>query len=1021
MKKFLIAIFILLVLMVGGALALPGLIPSSVYKDKIQTQLTQELGRDVIISGDVKLRVFPSLGAQTGRVDVANPDDFEDGTFVSMDAMTAKVRLLPLLSKRVEISAFILDRPEINLIKKKNGHANWVIGTPSETAAPKTNDTPFKRDGRFSNIDPKIGLFKIKDGTVTYSDAQTDQSFSAEEVNMAFSMPSLSKPVEIDGKLTFNGEAAEIKLMLDTPRDFLDGKAAPVTFALITDFADIKTDGRFLEGETIAADVNIDANISDTAALIQLAPIDVPYGDLAQTIKISGNYIYDGVIVRARGASIAAKGASFEARFDGDATLAENPVLDGRVDANISNVPALLAALEQDVKGAELIQTASLSADFAADGPGFTAKNINAKANGNDLRATYTGSGAFAEALSLSGNFDVQADNPPAIIKALELEIPEAAVLGATQASGKVSVNGQNTNITDLVASTKSDTVKGDYQGNIAIGKTIALDGNFNAQISKLAEISQRIGKDIPYAASIGTIAANGRLITTGETLSIDGLSASLTDGQMNGRFDGGASTSLNPQSTGALALIGKLTADVPSIRAIAQTQNIALPPNSDAGRIYDAFHIEGDVSGNPTELNFANAQIALDAIKGTGDFKADMSGIKPYVTGTLLLDGLDLKPYMAAYAAQKESGAIEPWSEEPINMAAIRAVDGSFNIQTPFVKTGRMDLGDTKIAAELQNGKLTANMPELSTYGGIGSLNAALDASQAVPSIALDASLNALNSESFLGAVAGFTQASGEGGTMVSLRGSGISQAAIMKSLSGQGDFKILNGQVSGVDVSQFLTGVEEALTSHSLPAGIGPSHITKFKDLAGLFSIENGIAKIDTFTLKGYGVAASGGGQIDLGGQNIDFSLQPKLIGEDAKGLAAFGIPIRFSGNFGNAKAGLDTKLLGKIVEQRARARASQEVTSLLTDKIGGNSGGAIGGIVGNIIGGDQSNGQPSSTEDVVGGLLGSIVGGANTAQPQADQSKETTQPQEPSIEDAIIGGLFGKKKKKKKEGAE
>lgn len=1035
MRKIFIGLGLLVVLLIAAIVILPGLIPSSVYKDKIQTQLSTELGRDVVISGDVKLSVFPMLAAQTGRVDIANPDGFGDSQFASMDGMKAKVRLMPLFKKQVEISAFILDAPTINLIKAKNGSANWVMGKPDAAPKTKANTGPFKRDGRFAEVDPKIGLFEINDGTVTYDDRMAGKKFAAEEVNMGFSLPSLSDPIEIDGSLVFNGEPAKIDLRLETPRAFLDGKAAPLALSLKTDFADIKAKGAFAASQDIAADINLNADISDVSALIDLVPAEVPYGDLAQTVKLSGDYSFDGKILRAKNASIAAKGESFEGRFEGNATLSDTPVLDGKVDANVSNVPALLAALEQDVKGAELIQTASLSADFASQGDGFTAQNINAKANGEGLRAEYTGTGAFAkDDVSIAGTFDVQADDPSAITAALDMDIPEASLVGVTKATGDVNFKNNVTTVSNLIASTKSDVIDGEYTGGITAGETIALNGDFKANVSQLPEISRRLGKEVPYSNSIGNISANGRLDTVGQNLNISALTAALTNGQINGRFDGSATAPLGGTANDALSLNGKLKADIPSIRAIAQTQNIILPPNSKEGDIYEAFSVEGEVTGSPAELTFNNANIILDDIKGKGNFAANMSGAKPYVTGALDLEGLNLKPYMAAYAAQKEEGAIEPWSEERIEMAALRAVDGKFDITTPFVKTGRMDMGQTDINATLRGGKLDAKMPSLAMYGGVGSLNAELDASQEIPAIALDVDLSSLNSNSFLSAIAGFTNATGEGGTKLSIRGSGLSQAAIMKSLAGQGDFSMLNGQVSGVDVSQFLTGIEKAVKSRALPSGVGPSHITKFQDLAGLFTIENGVAKVGRFTLSGNGISAEGQGQIDLGGQSIDFSLQPKLVGSNAKGLAAFGVPIRYSGKFGSASASLDTKLLMKVAEAHARAKASEEVTSLITDQIGGNAGSALGGIAGNLLGGNNNSGTPQAstpndnsaasgdsgqaagTEEVVGDLIGGLLGGNSSA--TESSGAEATPAETPSAEEEIvedlIGGLFGKKKK-------
>jgi len=77
-----------------------------------------------------------------------------------------------------------------------------------------------------------------------------------------------------------------------------------------------------------------------------------------------------------------------------------------------------------------------------------------------------------------------------------------------------------------------------------------------------------------------------------------------------------------------------------------------------------------------------------------------------------------------------------------------------------------------------------------------------------------------------------------------------------------------------------------------------------------------------------------AEGGGSIDVGSQTIDFSLRPRLTGKSASDLAAFGIPIRVQGGFGDVKIGLDSDLVAKIAAERARVEAG----ALIEKEVGG-----------------------------------------------------------------------------------
>jgi len=294
----------------------------------------------------------------------------------------------------------------------------------------------------------------------------------------------------------------------------------------------------------------------------------------------------------------------------------------------------------------------------------------------------------------------------------------------------------------------------------------------------------------------------------------------------------------------------------------------------------------------------------------------------------------------------------------------------------------------------------------------------AEVNAASAVPSISLDMGLNSLGAQGFLGAVAGFTNATGTTGTSLKIQGQGRTQAQIMKSLTGGGDFKIIDGKISGVDLQTLMSGLDQAIMSRSLPGGIGASEVTAFKDIIGLFKIENGVASVEEFSLQGLGVMAEGGGSVDVGSQTIDFSLRPRLTGKSASDLAAFGIPIRVQGGFGDVKIGLDSDLVAKIAAERARVEAG----ALIEKEIGG----ALGGLLGGVIGGQQpaqgnsTDGAetPASEEPAAAQAplqAPSQVPGESA--PEASPKEQVEEKAEEAVKD-LLGGLFGSKKKEEPE---
>ncbi len=1114
MRKLAIAIGVLVALLLAVLFIVPSLVPSEIYKSRLQAQLSEELGREVVMDGDVRLSTFPLIKARTDSVRVANPDGFGSADFIALDGLEARIRLLPLFRKQVEISRFTLIRPVIMLERRADGEVNWALGEDDAQVAPTG---PFRRDGRYTNIDPQITAFNIEDGTLRYSDALNDQSVELAAINAFLSMPGLASELVIDGSATLDGAPVALDLRMDSPADFLNGLETKIDLDAKIDGASVVARGVLPPGEEPAFSGTVKGDVPDLGALRRWLP---DLGDNARYLDAVKTTRFDGAVdastdrIALSDATLRVVGPALTASFDGSGAYDEMLTLDGRVDADLTDVQALAKLLPEPVEGIDLLRTAKVTANMRAleGGSGFAIRDAVANATGDGLYGEFRGSGTFSEVLSLKGTFSADVAKPQALAARFAPDFTqEAGIAGTVNAAGQLDYSPSRIRVTDLVATANSglqssryeggltytDTlsldgrvtanvpdaaalnarlskpveglqalgtvdvsavlsgpqtalaandivaelsggaVNGRYDGTVRLGDVPTLDGRFQAEIPSLQALDARLPQDIPYADAIGRIAASGTVSGTPDDLTLGALDAAMTDGQLNGSYKGPVR-----YSGGVATLDGALDVNGPSLRALAAKSGTVLPPSSDTGAVFERFALSGRVGGTTRALTLSDAQIALDQLTASGRFGVDLQGAKPKLTGTITAPELDLRPYMAAYSAQNPTGEIQPWSTQPIPAESLRGFDAEFAMTTDAVRLTRMRLDKTVMNVTVVDGRLTADVPSLGLYGGTGRGRFVLDGSGAVPTVDITANLGALDSQGFLGAVAGFAKATGTAGTEVSLRGAGRSQADIMRSLTGAGDFKVVNGSIQGIDAGEFLTGLETALSSRRLPGGIGAGKVTQFRDLLGAFKVENGVATIDRFSLDALGVSAEGQGRIDLGGQSLDFRFRPRATGEQARGLAAFGVPIRFSGGFGSASASLDTEFLGQIAAERVR----QEAAGAIRKGIGGKAGDIIGGIVGGgtAPGGTQpapdgttppapstdpdpaTTPNPAPTRDVPRDIIGGLLGGGSKPKP-TDQPTETPAdpPAEPepepeaepeTVEDAVLD-LFGIRPKKDK----
>ena len=1106
MKKLLIGVVCLAVLLVAAIVVLPSLVPASAYKDKIETQLSAALDRDVTISGDVKLSVFPVLKAQTGAVQIENADGFTDENLATMEGLDARIRLLPLLSKKIEIAKFELTRPVISLEKNSAGQVNWAIG--DAPAEPKTEGEPFKRDGRFNGINPQIGKFAITDGQITYRDQTSDTTHEITNASLAFALPSLDEIVNVDGGMTFNGTPIDLDVSLDTPRHFLNGGVANFTAKIETEFARLNTNGQFTESEKVIFDTNVDGEISDMKALVAFIPKEIPYSDLLNEGKLSGDFAYDGDKLAIKNSDLSAKGNLLDAAFKGDATVYLSdetpPSIAGRVSADVTDVPALAKVLEQDIKGIDLVQTANLTADLTAKEKGFLAKNISAKVTGDGLTAAYEGQADIGDDITTQGSFTANAQNLPNIVRVLELELEQEVVVNTADVSGQVNYAKDVIDVTLDKADVTGQNLAASYQGTVGVrGKAVTANGNFTSDLQAVPSLLTALKVDVPQAGVLDRVKAAGSVNYTADAIALnlseanlnsadlvasyqgtvntagekvlakgvlsqleipslprlaqkagvensaagaigrvklnqplnvdyngtqarlDNLSVSLSEGALNGGFTGNVTQTLGENSQ--TALNGNFTGQAASLRKLAQSFDVELPA-SRTSPVFERFDTAGNISGDLNNLNLTFNTLNIDALKGSGSFVANMAGSKPSVSGSLRVAELDARPYQAAYAPAPGTPVPTGWSKTPINVDFVKKFNADVKLSAGSIQTSSVNFGQSDIHTVIQNNKLTMNFPNMTLYGGSGAMNLAVDAGRRNPVLDMDLNLSRLDTESALSKFASFASATGMGGTKFQVRGAGLSMDSIMRSLNGGGEFGVREGAVKGIDMVATLNGLTQGLNLQSAVAGLGANKITQFNDLIGKFTLRNGVMLIDDFDFNAVGIAANGGGSVDLGNRSLDFKFKPRLTTANANSFARAGIPLRVSGSWSSPKTGLDEGAVSSLVAAQAQ--------SLIQDQLGKQLGGSAGSVLGSVLGGGNtgtssgqgiesalggilggSSGTSSSgtTSSSAGSVLGGILGGTQapssgttTTQPQAQQKPE-------DIAKDVFGGLFGKKKKK------
>jgi AsmA protein len=122
------------------------------YKPKIAAAVKQATGRELVLSGDLKLSVFPWVALEMGPASLGNPPGFPAQPFVSFKHASMRVRLLPLLAKRLDIGRVELDGLDLKLLKNAEGKGNWEDFGHSEDAASPAPSSSAASDEALDDI-----------------------------------------------------------------------------------------------------------------------------------------------------------------------------------------------------------------------------------------------------------------------------------------------------------------------------------------------------------------------------------------------------------------------------------------------------------------------------------------------------------------------------------------------------------------------------------------------------------------------------------------------------------------------------------------------------------------------------------------------------------------------------------------------------------------------------------------------------------------------------------------------------
>ncbi|RJQ48950.1 MAG: AsmA family protein [Desulfobacteraceae bacterium] len=235
MKKALkwlgIGVVALGVLVIAAVIVIPLFVDINQYKPLLEKRVSEATGRPFTIGGDLDLSIFPFVGVQFSDLRLGSRKGFGEKDFIHIKDFEARVKLLPLLSKEIEVKRFVVKEPRILLVKDKRGEANWQFGKTPQ-ADLKTEDRKNGVSGEISIKRLDVEEFTVTDGILIYVDQSVGSKKELSNLNIKLKDLSFDRPVGV----TFSARLDEKPLDLEGiigPMGSEPGKGTiPVDFTL---------------------------------------------------------------------------------------------------------------------------------------------------------------------------------------------------------------------------------------------------------------------------------------------------------------------------------------------------------------------------------------------------------------------------------------------------------------------------------------------------------------------------------------------------------------------------------------------------------------------------------------------------------------------------------------------------------------------------------------------------------------------------------------------------------------------
>lgn len=893
----------LLVLLIGVVIALPFLIDPNDYKDEIIALVEKNTGRQLQIPGDIKLSVFPWLGAELGEISLGNAPGFGTEPMLQLKGMDVRVQLLPLLQGQVRLGHVTLRGLNLQLARNKNGLTNWDdLVTPKTIAAPPASSTDKSPTGGAPLAAALIadGL-TISNAHIDWQDETSGQHYTLRDLNLTVGAIAPDQPFPVDTELQFDSAApkASGKLVLST---------------ILTIDAGLS--------RIVARDLDISKHI--TADFL-------PGGELDSRMQAAElNLALDEQTLTARALQL----------------QVQDLALSGEIDAKrILSHPVYQADLAiKPFSPRKAMALFGIPAPKTADPKALGHAGLAVTLNGTDDKLDISQLRLELDDSTLSGKLAIKNFNKPNLRYTLTLDTIDADRYLPPPSEKHAAREETHSGLIPV-----GRTVATPRQTPSSILDALDIDGKLTIGQLKIMNLQSR-NIVLPLRARRGHLELAPLSADLYDNQS--GLQLSLHKASLSGQLD--AEKLLTHPVYQA-----SLSAKPFSLRKAMHAFGISPPDTADPKALSSA---ELSLQVNGTDKQAAVSQLRLRLDDSTLSGTLAVSNFRqPALRYDLSLDRIDADRYLPP-AQNKTSAGAKPiatpgaaaGAATQLPLKTLRALDVDGRLAIGQLKI--MNLRSTKIVFPLKARRGLIRLAPLSAklYSGQYKGNVQLDVTGKTPKLDLDEALQQVQIGPLLKDFQGDDKITGTANLQAKLTTRGVDATALRRTLSGSGKFAFANGVVKGFNLAQMERNLNALLKGKPAPRSREPEQ-TDFSSITGSFRITNGLLRNNDLRAALPHARVIGNGKANLANEELDYTLNVKFTSEVAgqsgtryEQMDKTALPIRITGNFSQPRFEPDYQAVVQDLARRELKKKEKELKDRLNKELEKKAGDLFKGIL-------------------------------------------------------------------------